>query len=148
VPYFSFFVPQNGKQRNEAGLSFGVVSIRLPKKRKKKHLYLKKKKRNAGVVWKSIPAKKSTLYRFDFSPTVRREYSSFGERSSLLSEILALYRDVVSPTREVVYSLREVERVGFFVFFSNREVFFSLSLSLEYICNIYSFFLCSLYFFS
>jgi len=134
VPYFSFFVPQNGKQRNEAGLSFGVVSIRLPKKRKKKHLYLKKKKRNAGVVWKSIPAKKSTLYRFDFSPTVRREYSSFGERSSLLSEILA-------PTREV-------ERVGFFVFFSNREVFFSLSLSLEYICNIYSFFLCSLYFFS
>jgi len=140
VPYFSFFVPQNGKQRNEAGLSFGVVSIRLPKKRKKKHLYLKKKKRNAGVVWKSIPAKKSTLYRFDFSPTVRREYSSFGERSSLLS--------ILAPTREVVYSLREVERVGFFVFFSNREVFFSLSLSLEYICNIYSFFLCSLYFFS
>jgi len=34
------------------------------KKRKKKHLYLKKKKRNAGVVWKSIPAKKSTLYAF------------------------------------------------------------------------------------
>jgi len=83
----------------------------------------------------------------DFSPTVRREYSSFGERSSLLS-ILALSRDVVSPTREVVYSLREVEREGLFVFFSNREVFFSLSLSLEYICNIYSFFLCSLYFFS
>ena len=73
-------------------------------------------------------------------PTVRREYSSFGVedwRSSLLS-----------VQRSSLFSERSRERVGFFVFFSNREVFFSLSLSLEYICNIYSFFLCSLYFFS
>ena len=53
------FFRYNGKQRNEAGFL-----SRLTKKRKKKHLYLKKKKRNAGVVWKSIPAKKSTLYAF------------------------------------------------------------------------------------
>ena len=104
-----------------------------------------------------------SLQRNIFSPTVRREYSSFGVedwRSSLLSisdqrektysfssfevekkRYSVLYREVVLPTKEV-------EREGLFVFFSNREVFFSLSLSLEYICNIYSFFLCSLYFFS
>ena len=56
-------------------------------------------------------------------PTVRREYSSFGVedwRSSLLS-ILALYRDVVSTTREVVYSLREVEREKAYSYSSQIE---------------------------
>jgi len=88
-------------------------------------------------------------------PTVRREYSSFG----------------VEDWRSSLFSERSREREGLFVFFSNREdcflekankslllhwnssllserLFFSLSLSLEYIRSIYSFFLCSLYFFS
>ena len=77
--------------------------------------------------------------------------------------------DFFLPT-SVVFFLR-LQREGLFVFFSNREdcflekankslllhwnssllserLFFSLSLSLEYIRSIYSFFLCSLYFFS
>ena len=84
----------------------------------------------------SIETQSSLYIRLEREKTY--SFSSFEVEKKRYS---VLYREVVLPTKEV-------ERVGLFVFFSNREVFFSLSLSLEYICNIYSFFLCSLYFFS
>ena len=52
----------------------------------------------------------------DFSPTVRREYSSFGERSSLLSEILAPTRDE-RRSLSSLYIRLEREREDLFVFF-------------------------------
>ena len=67
-------------------------------------------------------------------------------RSRRLEKQSSLYS--CSVQRSSLFSERSREREGLFVFFSNREVFFSLSLSLEYIRSIYSFFLCSLYFFS
>ncbi|MCZ2443445.1 MAG: hypothetical protein LC101_06695, partial [Flavobacteriales bacterium] len=122
------------------------------KEKKKKAFVFKKKEKKR---WSRMEEYSSEEVYSLCSPTVRREYSSFG----------------VEDWRSSLFSERSREREGLFVFFSNREdcflekankslllhwnssllserLFFSLSLSLEYIRSIYSFFLCSLYFFS